>query len=179
MVDAQIDRFDGLSQIWDKFNPPLGKFAVTGNHEYYAGPAQSVEFMRECGFEVVRNSIISVNERLSIAGVDDPASGEQIREFTIFNCADKNKYIILLKHRPDVDPMSEGLFDLQLSGHAHRGQMFPFNFITAMQYPKQNGLYKLNHKSHLYTSRGTGTWGPPMRILSPPEITVITITPEK
>ena len=86
---------------------------------------------------------------------------------------------MLLKHRPLIDKKAAGLFDLQLSGHAHRGQIFPFNLLTAFEYPLQNGLYDLPDGGWLYTSRGTGSWGPPMRILSPPEITLFEIVQKK
>jgi predicted MPP superfamily phosphohydrolase len=78
-----------------------------------------------------------------------------------------------LKHRPRFNEESAGLFDLQLSGHAHRGQIFPFNYLTALEYPRRDGLYSLPAGGYLYASRGTGTWGPPMRVLSPPEITMV------
>jgi predicted MPP superfamily phosphohydrolase len=83
-----------------------------------------------------------------------------------------------LKHRPLFDPLTEGNFDLQLSGHTHRGQIFPFNYITGLNFPMQDGLYDLPGGSRLYTSRGTGTWGPPMRVYSPPEITLFEIVSE-
>ena len=84
-------------------------------------------------------------------------------------------FTLLLKHRPRFNEKAAGLFDLQLSGHAHRGQIYPFNYLTALEYPKQDGLYSLPGGGHLYASRGTGTWGPPMRVLSPPEITLFEI----
>jgi uncharacterized protein len=68
---------------------------------------------------------------------------------------------------------SIGLFDLQLSGHVHRGQIFPFSIVTGLYYKTQSGLNNLPGNSMLYVSRGSGTWGPPIRFLSPPEITVI------
>ena len=71
-----------------------------------------------------------------------------------------------------------GLFDLQLSGHTHGGQIFPFNYVVGLVFPLMNGFYDLGHGSALYTSRGTGTWGPPIRFLAPPEVTVIDIVPE-
>ena len=70
-------------------------------------------------------------------------------------------------------PPAYGLFDLQLSGHVHRGQIFPFNLVTGFVYPMQNGSYQLPGGSQLHTSRGSGTWGPPMRVFSPPEVTII------
>ena len=64
-------------------------------------------------------------------------------------------------------------FDLQLSGHTHAGQIFPFNFFVRLMYPRDEGLYPLTNGGELYVSRGTGTWGPPIRILAPAEITLI------
>ena len=84
-------------------------------------------------------------------------------------------YVVLLKHRPLVEPDSVPLMDLQLSGHTHRGQIFPFTLLVAAYYEYGHGLVELAPQKHLYTSRGTGTWGPPMRFLNPPEITIIDI----
>jgi uncharacterized protein len=85
----------------------------------------------------------------------------------------RDKFIILMKHRPLVDEEAIVLFDLQLSGHVHKGQIFPFSLITGLYYPAQAGFEKLTDISSLYVSRGSGTWGPPIRFLSPPEVTVI------
>jgi predicted MPP superfamily phosphohydrolase len=74
-----------------------------------------------------------------------------------------------------VCPETVGLFDLQLSGHTHRGQIFPFSLFVALMYPLFNGTHDMGEGSVLHTSRGTGTWGPPIRVLAPPEITVIEI----
>jgi hypothetical protein len=82
-------------------------------------------------------------------------------------------FTLLLKHRPIISKESIGLFDLQLSGHTHKGQIFPFSLVTRLYYPIHSGLLELVNGSHLYVSRGAGTWGPPIRFLSPPEVTVI------
>lgn len=111
---------------------------------------------------------------MSIVGVDDPATGTIQSEEELFP-AKKAGWTLLLKHRPSVAPASLGRFDLQLSGHAHRGQIFPFNLLTALHYPQQDGLYTLAPGAYLYASRGTGTWEPPMRLFSPPEITLFII----
>ncbi|MCX5718823.1 MAG: metallophosphoesterase, partial [Nitrospirae bacterium] len=78
-------------------------------------------------------------------------------------------------HRPIVDKDALGLFDLQLSGHVHKGQIFPFSLITRLyyRYTTDSGKLRLLDNSYLYVSRGSGTWGPPIRFLSPPEVTVI------
>ena len=83
---------------------------------------------------------------------------------------------ILLKHRPTVLNESKGRFDLQLSGHTHGGQIFPFNLLTRMIYRRRPGLNRLAGDGWLYLSRGTGTWGPQFRILAPPEITLIELS---
>ena len=78
-----------------------------------------------------------------------------------------------------MEKSSVGLFDLQLSGHAHKGQIFPWTLIVRFVFPRIAGLYDLSSGSHLYVSRGSGTWGPPIRFLAPPEVTVIDLVPEK
>ena len=83
------------------------------------------------------------------------------------------KFILLLKHRPDVEQANLGQFDLQLSGHLHNGQIFPFRFFTRLFYPMYAGFYSLPNNSSLYASAGSGTWGPPIRFLAPPEVTLI------
>lgn len=176
IVDAQLDHLNGLSDLWRAVDPPLGKYAVTGNHEVYAGLGQSLEFLRRSGFTVLRNKARTVGGILTLAGVDDDhVRGSRIDEATLLGAHPQGRFTVLLKHRPVVSPGSFGRFDLQLSGHTHLGQIFPFRFLTGLQYPRQDGLYDLPGGAKLYTSRGTGTWGPPMRVLAPPEITVFEV----
>jgi len=176
MVDAQLDHLNGLSDMWRGIAPPLGKFAVTGNHEVYAGLQQSLDFLQNSGFTLLRNRSVRIGKYLLLTGVDDPAVGRSGVAWQPPESAVPNRFSILLKHRP-APPTGSETFDLQLSGHAHGGQIFPFNFITGLVYPLQNGLHKLAHGGILYTSRGTGSWGPPMRIGAPPEITLFEIIP--
>ena len=177
VVDAQINHVEGLSTLWQQVQPTLGKFAVTGNHEVYAGLHQSLEFLRASGFQPLRDEVVGLTANLALVGVDDPATGRVAEEAPLLGQVPPATFTILLKHRPSVAEGSAGHFDLQLSGHAHRGQIFPFNYLTGLEYPMQDGLYPLPKGGHLYTSRGTGTWGPPMRIHSPPELTVFDIVP--
>ena len=174
MVDARLDHLEELVPLTASLTPPLGKYAVAGNHEVYAGIKDALDFLRQGGFTVLRNQRMVIQPGLSIVGVDDPATGKAQAEEGLL--PDKNEgFTLLLKHRPLVNPSSFGRFDLQLSGHAHRGQIFPFNLITRLHYPQQAGLYPLAQGAWLYASRGTGTWGPPMRLFSPPEITLFII----
>lgn len=174
MVDARLDHLEGLIPLTASLTPPLGKYAVTGNHEVYAGMKGALDFLQQGGFTLLRNQRIDVQPGLIIVGVDDPATGKA-RPEKEFLPENKEGFTLLLKHRPSVDPACSGRFDLQLSGHAHRGQIFPFNLLTGLHYPQQDGLYSLAQGAYLYASRGTGTWGPPMRLFAPPEITLFII----
>jgi predicted MPP superfamily phosphohydrolase len=178
LVDGQPDSLNGVGKLLKGIKPPLGKYAVTGNHEFYAGLDRSLEFMNEAGFRVLRGEGTSVAGLINIAGVDDPTGrsygpSRGVPESQLLSGLPKDKFTLFLKHRPDVEQSSEGLFDLQLSGHAHKGQLFPFTLIVRFVFPRIAGLYHLPSGSWLYVSRGTGTWGPPIRFLAPPEVTVI------
>jgi predicted MPP superfamily phosphohydrolase len=174
MVDARLDHLEELLPLTNSLAPPLGKYAVTGNHEVYAGMQGALHFHRQSGFTLLRNQRAEVRPGLSIVGVDDPATGKAQPEEELLP-ATKEGFTLLLKHRPLVNGKTTGRFDLQLSGHAHRGQIFPFNLLTGLRYPQQDGLYALAPGTWLYASRGTGTWGPPMRLFAPPEITLFII----
>jgi len=89
----------------------------------------------------------------------------------------KNRFTLFLKHQPIVSKESLDLFDLQLSGHTHKGQIFPFSLMTKLAYHMHTGLSELNQNTLLYVSRGSGTWGPPIRFLAPPEVTIIDLVP--
>jgi len=175
MVDGLILPHDELGQAFARLRPRLGMFAVMGNHEVYAGLDWSQSCLEHCGFEVLRNQVVTLGGAVNIVGLDDPQAGTRPDESALLASVDNGLFTLVLKHRPEVKPASLGRFDLQLSGHAHGGQIFPFNFITRLVYPFYNGLYRLDKGSALYTSRGTGTWGPPLRILAPPEVTIIEI----
>jgi predicted MPP superfamily phosphohydrolase len=178
IVDAQINHLEGLAALWQQLNPPLGKFAITGNHEVYAGLSQALDFLNQSDFTILRNEHINIGNYLKLVGVDDPGRGTQVDEDGALGTASL-RYTVLLKHRPDVNENSLGRFDLQLSGHTHKGQIFPFNLIVKLVHPYLAGLYTLPNGSLIYTSRGTGTWGPPMRIGAPPEITLVELVPER
>ncbi|MHB8989875.1 MAG: metallophosphoesterase, partial [Desulfobulbia bacterium] len=117
-------------------------------------------------------------------GVDDPTvtlfdKKTAKPEGNLLSAQPRENFTILLKHRPDLDPASLGLFDLQLSGHTHKGQIFPFNLLTWFLYPHEAGQLTRLTSGFLYPSPGTGTWGPPIRFLAPPEVTIIDLVPVK
>jgi len=174
ILDSGARHLQELAKPWLTLQPPLGKFAVIGNHEIYAGQAASVAFLEEAGFQVLHNRLVETGG-IQVAGVSDPSRNTEMNDQRALADARPDRFTLFLKHRPWLAPGAIERFNLQLSGHAHRGQIFPFNLITGMVYPLQDGLYHLDADSILYTSRGTGCWGPPMRLFSPPEITVIDI----
>ncbi|MBI4689601.1 MAG: metallophosphoesterase [Nitrospirae bacterium] len=183
LVDGQINRLEGVAELIREITPRYGKFAITGNHEYYAGLSQAVSFTKKAGFSVLGGEGLTVGGIINIAGVDDPAGRYyglfgDISEKELLSSLPSEKFTLLLKHRPLIDKKASGFFDLQLSGHVHRGQIFPFSIVTRLYYPVHAGFASLPNNSGLYVSRGAGTWGPPIRFLSPPEVTVIELVHE-
>jgi predicted MPP superfamily phosphohydrolase len=184
LVDADICGLKGFEDLLSTVKPKYGKFGVTGNHEFYAGLAQSLECTEKAGITILRGKAMTIEGLINIAGVDDPAGlrfgqSASVSEKTLLSTLPPAIFTLLLKHRPEVSKESLGLFDLQLSGHTHKGQIFPFSLITRLYYPVHAGLKVLPDGSRLYVSRGAGTWGPPIRFLSPPEVTVIDLIRDK
>jgi uncharacterized protein len=184
LVDGQTDNLAGALDMLRDIRPQYGKFAVMGNHEFYAGADLSMDFMTGAGFTVLREEGRTIANLFNVAGVDDPAgrgfgSADKGSERGVLSGLPQDKFTVLLKHRPVVDKNALGLFDLQLSGHAHKGQIFPFTILVRFFFPMISGLYELPSGSLLYVNRGSGTWGPPIRVMSPPEVTVIDIVPDK
>jgi predicted MPP superfamily phosphohydrolase len=186
LVDGKLNReddhahMDKLAAMLASIPSTSGRFAVTGNHEFYADLQQALAFTNTAGFTVLRNQSVHLPTGITITGVDDPAiSGDEkevkISEQTLMESVSKDSFHLLLKHRPDISERSDGLFDLQLSGHVHDGQIFPFNFLVKLRYPIPCGTTITKSGSRIHVSRGTGTWGPPMRLFAPPEVTVIDI----
>lgn len=183
VIDGTAHHMEKLVGMWAGCQPPLGKYAILGNHEYYVGLDRSIQLLTDAGFDVLRGRTARPEPRLLLAGVDDPAGFSRVPRLL----ADENAllpplgadrpFTIFLKHRPWIEEGSIGRFDLQLSGHTHSGQVFPFGLVVRMQYPYLHGFFDLGRGSSLYVSRGTGTWGPRLRLAAPPEITLITIQP--
>ena len=180
LVDGQLDGVAELAEILRGIPAPRGKFAALGNHEYYAGIDRAIAFTRKSGFTVLRDESVTIDDAVRIAGVDDPAGAQFGRtggttEAALLGDRPAVRFTLLLKHRPQLDPVPGGKFDLQLSGHTHHGQIFPFRLLTRLVFPLLAGDHPVPGGGILHVSRGTGTWGPPMRFLAPPEVTVVEI----
>ena len=183
LLDGQIDNISLLADMLHDVETRYGKFAVIGNHEYYAGLDRSLDFTKRAGFTILRNQGLELSGLINIAGVDDAAGRrfgllEAVSEKQLLSPLPRENFTLFLKHRPLLEKDAIGLFDLQLSGHAHKGQIFPFTLFIRPLYPIVAGLLKLGDGSSLYVSRGTGTWGPPLRFLAPPEVTIVDLVHE-
>ena len=187
LMDGKFEQIKGLPQdIFREIRAPMGKFAVTGNHEYYSGISGALAFTRSAGFTVLQDEAVVAGGAVRIVGMNDPAQNQSRatpkddrKEVSVLESGAQELFTILLKHRPEVNRGSVGKFDLQLSGHSHQGQIFPFQLVTRLVYSYSGGSYPLPGGAMLHVNRGTGTWGPPMRFLAPPEITVIDIERQK
>ena len=182
LLDGELNNVMPEAQRFVPIKPVFGKYAIMGNHEYYAGIKRSLEFTKKAGFDVLRDEVRQV-AGISIFGADDITAArlglqKDNRAFAelLASSHDKN-FVLLLKHQPFVNEKEN--FNLQLSGHTHGGQIFPFRFITRLFFENNYGYYELGKNKLLYVSRGTGTWGPPVRIFAPPEITIIDIIGKK
>ena len=175
----------GVRQLADEV-APLGRLAardgvffVTGNHDYYSGADGWVQRMAALGMRVLRNARITIgagDAAFELAGVDDfhgdlfggHGGADVPRALT---GRDPQRPVVLMSHDPATFPQAAQLgVDLQLSGHTHGGQIWPFKYLVRLSTPFVAGHYR-GDDAQLYVSRGTGFWGPPMRLFAPAEIT--------
>jgi len=163
-----------MARILKKLNTRFGVFACTGNHEYFGGVEAAVSYMNQGGITVLQDSVIKVADAFYIAGRKDLmserlADGRKSLDW-ILRDVDKSRPIILMDHQPyHLEVPRQNGVDLQVSGHTHHGQLFPFNYITRMIYDLSWGYAKIED-THYYVSCGVGTWGPPIKTNSYPEV---------
>ncbi|MGU3435837.1 metallophosphoesterase [Actinomycetes bacterium M1A6_2h] len=155
---------------------------VTGNHEYFGEAQEWLDHMTSLGWDSLHNRHITIEDTLVIAGVDDrtakgPGHGPDLEK--ALKDADPNLPVFLLAHQPKQIAQAVGKVDLQVSGHTHGGQIWPFNFLVRIDQPVVHGLSRHGERTQLYTSRGSGFWGPPFRVFAPSEITVLTLRSPK
>ncbi len=162
-----------------------GNFFVTGNHEYYSGVIEWIEEVRRLGFTVLMNEHVVIARgpaRLLLAGVTDYRGGNYLASHRsdpqqAINGAPPADIRILLAHQPkNIFAAAAAGYDLQISGHTHGGQFFPWNLVVGFTQPYVSGLHT-HQNTQIYVSRGTGYWGPPVRVGSPSEITLIQLLP--
>ena len=185
LVDGSVSELAHHTAPLARIAARHGVFFVTGNHEYYSGVQPWIVELRRLGIRVLLNEHVVVDhagERVVVAGVTDVSA----HHFVPAHRSDPQKAIagapadavkLLLAHQPrSAAAASNAGFDLQLSGHTHGGQFLPWNFFVRFQQPFTAGLARLD-RLWVYTSRGTGYWGPPKRLGAPSEITRLRLVP--
>jgi predicted MPP superfamily phosphohydrolase len=174
------DLFDGagldlnhLVEPLNQIQAPLGVYFITGNHETYLGVQRSLDALRNINLRILRDEIVDL-DGIQLVGIDFPANTGSKSLDSLLAQVDRHKPCIVLYHIPAlVDTMKQLGVDLQLAGHTHRGQLWPFNYITKRVYDGLDyGLYT-DGSYNLYTSCGAGTWGPPLRSGNRPEVVAI------
>ena len=166
-------------------NATLSRVYVTGNHEYFSEAEGWLDYMESIGWAALHNRHVIVErggDRLIVAGVDDATAqssgvrGHRADLEAALAGADATLPVFLLAHQPKqvAHAVLAGV-DLQISGHTHGGQIWPFNFLVRLEQPVVHGLSRHGDRTQLYTSRGTGFWGPPFRVFAPSEITLLTL----
>ncbi|MGA7160062.1 MAG: metallophosphoesterase [Bacteroidota bacterium] len=166
---------NNLGETLRKIRSKYGVFAITGNHEYIGGVEPACRYLGEHSITMLRDAAVKIGDILYIVGREDIS----IRSFTgktrrplqeLMSEVDKSYPVILMDHQPfRLEEAEANGVDLQLSGHTHHGQLWPFNFITKKVYELSWG-YKKRGNTHYYVSCGVGTWGPPIRTGNRPEI---------
>jgi uncharacterized protein len=182
LVDGSVSELGHLVEPLANLRARHGVFFVTGNHEYFSDPTGWLNELPRLGIRVLRNERITIGngaESFDLAGIDDRSAvhygGLDARQALTQALAgrDPRRELVLLAHQPrvlfDAEPFNVGL---QLSGHTHGGQVWPFGYLVKLQQPFIAGLHRRGD-SQIYVSCGTGYWGPPMRLAAPPEITEI------
>jgi predicted MPP superfamily phosphohydrolase len=181
LVDGKVSQVsDALAPLAD-LKAPLGVFAVSGNHEFISQEAEAwLDHWEKLGITVLRNENVALrrqSDTIRIAGVhDETGTGADAADVDgALGSAPAGGFTILVAHQPRqaLDAQGRGI-DLQLSGHTHGGQVWPFRYAVRLQQPVIDGLSMVGDVPVL-TSRGAGAWGPPVRVLAPPEIPIITL----
>jgi len=182
LVDGRVDQLASTIAAVQRLRSRFGTYFITGNHEYYSGDVAWCAALERMGLTVLRNRTVTLRDgdaRLDLVGVDDYGERERPRGWNLEAAVegrDPEHPAVLLAHQPRaVEKGVEKGIGLQLSGHTHGGQMFPITGLVAALWTYSAGLYRVGD-AHVYVHRGTGFWGPPMRIGSPPEIAAITLT---
>jgi predicted MPP superfamily phosphohydrolase len=180
LVDGTVDELrEHVAPLSRLAEARLGVYFSTGNHEYYSGVDDWLRYLPTLGIRPLANERIEVAPGLDVAGIHDPTGrGRYAPDLpAALEGRDANRPVILLAHQPRQfrEAARHGVA-LTLSGHTHGGQIWPFSWLVALVQPYIAGLHRLG-EAQLYVSRGTGFWGPPMRVFAPAEITLLRLFP--
>ncbi len=173
LVDGRLDELRPHVEPLRDLTARDGVYAVTGNHEYYWNAGAWLEHLRSFGIGILRNQHVTIREAFELAGVDDSSATEDVPRALAGR--DPALPVVLLAHHPRTiaRAVAAGV-DLQLSGHTHGGQLLPLGWLSRLFEPHVAGLARFG-ATWLYVSEGTGFWGPPMRVGTSSEITLLTL----
>lgn len=185
IADGTVDQRRTQAAPLGDIQAGLARVYVTGNHEYF-GEAQSwLDHMASLGWEALHNRHLIVErggDRLVLAGIDDATArssglaGHGANLETALAGVSDDLPVLLVAHQPrQVKQAAAAGIDLQVSGHTHGGQIWPFHYFVHVDQPSVHGLTRHGDRTQLYTTRGAGFWGPPLRVFAPSEITLLTL----
>lgn len=181
LADGSVAKRGAQVDPLGKVEAEYGRFYITGNHEYFGDAPGWIEHMAGLGWRPMRNEhevVTRDGDSLVIAGIDDPTGtglpGHGPDLPAALTGADPSLPVILLAHQPRqvADAVASDVA-LQISGHTHGGQIWPFHYLVRLEQPVVAGLSRHGERTQLYTSRGTGFWGPQLRLFAPSEITLL------
>ncbi|ORI20623.1 metallophosphoesterase [Rhodococcus sp. 1168] len=179
LIDGTVDLVGSDLGPLREYSAPLGVFGVSGNHEFYANDGGKwLDLWSTLGITVLRNDRQEVTRNgvsIDIAGINDataPAPYEP--DLTVaLEGRQSDRFVLLLAHQPkQAHEASEMGVDMQVSGHTHAGQIWPLRYLVPLQQPSVEGLDRIGGTT-LFTTRGAGAWGPPVRVAAPPEISML------
>ncbi len=183
MVDGKVSMLKDDVAPLQELEAPFGSYFVSGNHEFYSGIEEWLSEVDRLGIKVLHNELITLGDAekgvLEIAGVHDYRAGSMIASYApsfeeIIKSHKKENELIMLAHQPShIYEADAAGASLQLSGHTHGGQIWPFGYLVSIVQPYVKGLHRHSTNTQIYVTKGTGFWGPPMRIGAPPEISLI------
>jgi hypothetical protein len=183
LVDVNIIHTGNTLHELTKLKSKFGTYFIVGNHEYFHGVQIIIERVKSLGIKVLENENVYIGEEgngFNLAGVYDVLGYRVKTHMPDLNKALKGKRespTVLLAHQPKYIEEVTGGVDLMLSGHTHGGQLYPFKFLVSLQQPYISGLHQHSENLQIYVNKGTGFWGPPMRLGASSEITEIVIEP--
>lgn len=181
LVDRRIEHVRQDLEPLKSLKSRHGIFFVTGNHEYFHDAPSIVAYIENSlGITVLDNRNIRIADRYNLVGIHDLVSKRMgVLPYDVekaFSGCDPDLKTIVLAHQPkSVEIMQHKAYELMLSGHTHGGQIFPFGLLVMIDQPYLAGHYRIDDRKQIYVSRGTGYWGPPLRVLAPSEISIIDI----
>ncbi len=181
LVDGSVANLGHHTEPLSRLSSPHGTFFVTGNHEYYSGADEWVTELERIGLSVLRNRGVRIEregQSFVLAGVTDHRA-DRFGDAPDFAFALRDRKpedeVVLLAHQPAaLDDARKHDVGLQLSGHTHGGQFWPWSWVVHLVHPVVAGWARFG-RTQIYVNSGTGYWGPPMRVGTEPEVTVITL----